>query len=254
MNNTVEIYNNILENLALFYGPSQKNNLISRKNQANGARFKTALTKTVLEPQNWYNTKSSIISNIMSGNNIGMAIGMFKNIEGINITTNDKQQTDVNLFVLFVNSNEDISKFRIINDVKYIPEQVNFVIAITTHAFEGSNISTLKNSIRAPDYFFNQFTYKEFSINIFNHIYQPQYEVIRNPNEVKEITEKYLIDLSSMGSIFLNDPVNKRLLGLPKIKVDGIIKETPDVYRIYQEQGINYRKVIASGMHNPFNK
>lgn len=253
MNNTAEIYNNILDNLAHFYGPSSINNLISRKKQ-NTASFNTALTKDVLAPQKWSNTKNAIINSIMSGNNIGMVIGVFKNIEGIKITTNDKPQTDVNLFVLFVNSNEDVSKFKIINNVTFVPTQVNFVIAITTHAFEGSNISTLKNSIRASDYFFNQFTYKEFSINIFDHIYQPQYEVIRNPDEVKEITAKYLIDLSSMGSIFLNDPVNKRLLGLPKINVDGIVKDTPDVYRIFQEQGINYRKVIASGMHNPFTK
>lgn len=253
MNNTAEIYNNILDNLALYYGPTPKNNLISRKKQ-NTASFNTALTKDALSPQKWSNTKNAIINSIMAGNNIGMAIGVFKNIEGIKITTNDKPQTDINLFVLFVNSNEDISKFKIINEVTFVPTQVNFVIAITTHAFEGSNISTLKNSIRASDYFFNQFTYKEFSINIFNHIYQPQYEVIRNPEEIEEITDKYLIDLSSMGSIFLNDPVNKRLLGLPKIKADGIVKNTPDVYRIFQEQGINYRKVIASGMHNPFTK
>lgn len=253
MNNTAEIYNNILDNLALYYGPAPKNNLISRKKQ-NTASFNTALTRTMLAPQNWSDTKNGIINSIMSGNNIGMAIGVFKNIEGIKITTNDKPQTDVNLFALFVNSNEDVSKFKIINEVTFVPTQVNFVIAITTHAFEGSNISTLKSSIRASDYFFNQFTYKEFSVNIFNHIYQPRYEVIRNPEEIKEITKKYLIDLSSMGSIFLNDPVNKRLLGLPKIKTDGIVKETPDVYRIFQEQGINYRKVIASGMHNPFTK
>lgn len=254
MNNTAEIYNNILDNLALYYGPTPNNNLISRKKQINGPRFDTAFTQSVLSPQKWSNTKNAIISSIMSGNNIGMAIGAFRNIEGINITTNDKPQPDIGLFVLFVNSNEDISKFKIINEVTFVPTQVNFVIAITTHAFEGSNISTLKNSIRAPDYFFNQFTYKEFSVNIFDHIYQPRYEVIRNPDEVKEITAKYLIDLSSMGSIFLNDPVNKRLLGLPKIKTDGIVKDTPDVYRIFQEQGINYRKVIASGMHNPFTK
>lgn len=253
MNNTAEIYNNILDNLALYYGPTPKNNLISRKKQ-NTASFKTALTQKVLSPQNWSQYKSAIINSIMAGNNIGMAIGAFINIEGINITTNDKPQPDIGLFVLFVNSNEDISKFKIINEVTFVPTQVNFVIAITTHAFEGSNISTLKNSIRAPDYFFNQFTYKEFSVNIFDHIYQPRYEVIRNPDEVREITDKYLIDLSSMGSIFLNDPVNKRLLGLPKIKADGIVKNTPDVYRIFQEQGINYRKVIASGMHNPFTK
>lgn len=253
MNNTVEIYNNILNNLALFYGPTPKNHLVSRK-KPDDPSFATALTKAELAPQKWSNTKSTIIGNIMSGNNIGMAIGVFKNIEGISITTNDKPQTDVNLFVLFVNSNDDVSKFKIVNNVTFVPDQVNFVIAITTHAFEGSNISTLKNSIRASDYFFNQFTYKEFSINIFNHIYQPQYEVIRNPDEVEEITDKYLIDLSSMGSIFLNDPVNKRLLGLPKIKADGIVKNTPDVYRIFQEQGVNYRKVIAGGMHNPFTK
>lgn len=253
MNNTAEIYNNILDNLALYYGPTPKNNLISRKKQ-NTASFNTALTQKVLSPQNWSQYKSAIINSIMAGNNIGMAIGAFRNIEGISITTNDKPQPDIGLFVLFVNSNEDISKFKIINEVTFVPTQVNFVIAITTHLFEGSNISTLKNSIRAPDYFFNQFTYKEFSINIFDHIYQPRYEVIRNPDEVREITDKYLIDLSSMGSIFLNDPVNKRLLGLPKIKADGIVKNTPDVYRIFQEQGINYRKVIASGMHNPFTK
>lgn len=253
MNNTAEIYNNILDNLALYYGPTPKNNLISRKKQ-NTASFKTALTQKVLSPQNWSQYKSAIINSIMAGNNIGMAIGAFINIEGISITTNDKPQPDIGLFVLFVNSNEDISKFKIINEVTFVPTQVNFVIAITTHAFEGSNISTLKNSIRAPDYFFNQFTYKEFSVNIFDHIYQPRYEVIRNPEEIEEITDKYLIDLSSMGSIFLNDPVNKRLLGLPKIKTDGIVKNTPDVYRIFQEQGINYRKVIASGMHNPFTK
>lgn len=254
MNNTAEIYNNILDNLALYYGPTPKNNLISRKKQINGPSFNTAFTQNVLSPQNWSQLKSAIINSIMAGNNIGMAIGAFRNIEGISITTNDVPQSDISLFVLFVSSNEDISKFNIINKVTFIPTAVNFVIAITTHAFEGTNISTLKNSIRASDYFFNQFTYKEFSIDIFNHIYQPRYEVIRNPNEVKEITDKYLIDLSSMGSIFMNDPVNKRLLGLPKIKADGIVKNTPDVYRIFQEQGINYRKVIASGMHNPFTK
>lgn len=252
MNNTAEIYNNILDNLVSFYGPTPSNNLISRKKQINGPRFDTVFTKGVLS--NWPQVKKGIIDSIMAGHNIGIAVGIFNNIEGIDIITNNKPQSYISLFVLFVSSNEDVSKFTIVNGVQFIPDDVNFVIAITTHAFEGTNIAALKGSIRASDYFFNQFTYKEFSVNIFNHIYQPRYEVIRNPDEVKEITDKYLIDLSSMGSIFLNDPVNKRLLGLPKIKTDGIVKNTPDVYRIFQEQGINYRKVIASGMHNPFTK
>lgn len=258
MNNTRDIYNNILDNLVKFYGPRSTNIIGKPRTSTTGANdpfLYSIFTSSAYQGENWKNAKNAIIQQIMKGNNILMSIGSFINIEGITITTNGKQQTIIPIYVIFISSNDDISKFIHINTRTAIDtNMVNFVIGITTHKFEGSNINAVKENIRASDYFFHQFNYKEFSIDIFNHVYQPRYELIRNAASIKQITDKYLIDLSSMGSIFMNDPVNKRLLGLPKISMEGIQKDIPDIYRIFQDQGINYRKVIASGTHNPFTK
>lgn len=257
MNNTRDIYNNILDNIAKFYGPHSPNIIGSPKtanSKANDPIFSSIFSASAYQGDNWTNAKNTIIKNIMNGRNVILSIGSFINIEGITIQTNGASQTIIPVYVMFVSNVakafSDYTK-NTRDDINL--NMVNFVIAISTHLNDG-NMNNVKEQVRASDYFFRQFDYKEFSIDIFNHIYQPRYELIRNPDTIKEITDKYLIDLSSMGSIFMNDPVNKRLLGLPKINVKGIRKDVPDVYRIFQDQGINYRKVISSGTHNPFAK
>ena len=257
MNNTRDIYNNILDNLAKFYGPRSLN-IIGRpktaKSTANNPIFSSVFSSLDYQGEKWTKAKETIIKNIMDGRNVILTIGYFINVEGITIETNGKPQTNIPIYVMFVNNVAKAFSEYTKNTRDGIDlSMVNFVIAISTHQIDG-NMNNVKEQVRASDYFFRQFDYKEFSIDIFNHIYQPRYELIRNPDIIKEITDKYLIDLSSMGSIFMNDPVNKRLLGLPKINVKGIRKDVPDIYRIFQDQGINYRKVISSGTHNPFAK
>lgn len=257
MNNTRDIYNNILDNLAKFYGPRSLNiigKFKTSKSKENDPIFSSIFSAPAYQGADWTKAKNIIIENIMNGRNVILTIGSLINIEGITIETNNKPQTTIPIYVMFVsNVAKAFSEYTKNTKADINLSMVNFVIAISTHLIDG-NMNNVKEQVRASDYFFRQFDYKEFSIDIFNHVYQPRYELIRNPDTIKEITDKYLIDLSSMGSIFMNDPVNKRLLGLPKINIKGIRKDVPDVYRIFQDQGINYRKVISSGTHNPFVK
>lgn len=257
MNNTRDIYNNILDNLVKFYGPHSLN-VIGRprtaKSTADDPIFSSIFSSPEYQGEKWTKAKNVIIKNIMDGKNVVLSIGSFINIEGIKIETNGGFQTNIPVYVMFVNdAAKAFSEYSKNTKAGIDLNMVNFVIGISTHQIDG-NMNIVKEQVRASDYFFRQFDYKEFSIDIFNHIYQPRYELIRNPDTIKKITDKYLIDLSSMGSIFMNDPVNKRLLGLPKFNIKGISKDVPDVYRIFQDQGINYRKVISSGTHNPFVK
>lgn len=262
MNNLKDIYNNVLDNIHKFYGHAFYN-------QVNGTgKVYTPINNVFFETANyvnmdWEELKNGIIQNyILSENasNFGLYLGAIIN-KGITIQDSDgNPQNNIPVYVLFTFKNTDIDTYTIVNYENINLKKVNFIINIITHVFQQTvssvnvNIDGIIKYIRAPQYFYRSFTYKEFSIDIFNHIYQPRFQLIDDPVKIKEITNKYLMDLSSMGSIFVNDPVNKRLLGLPKINENLIRKDYPDVYRIFQEQGVNYRKVITSGSHNPFSK
>lgn len=262
MNNLEDIYNNVLENIHKFYG-HEFYNRVNGKLQIpiSNVFFESASYKNV----NWENLKNDIIKQLIlsdNADNFGLYLGSIRN-QGITIKDdNGNIQETIPVYVLFTFKNNPINTFIIKNssNTHIDTTKVNFIINIITHVFQQNvssvnvNIDAIIKNMRAPEYFYRPFTYKEFSVDIFNHIYQPRFQLIDDPTKIKEITNKYLMDLSSMGSIFINDPVNKRLLGLPKINKDNIRKDYPDIYRIYQEQGINYRKVIASGSHNPFSK
>ena len=112
--------------------------------------------------------------------------------------------------------------------------------------------SMLSNGIN--ENFYRELSYMEMSVDIFNHTYQPTFQLINREEFIDGILKKYNIELQCMGSMFINDPVNKRLCGLPKINTTDIQKNYPDVFRILQDQGVNYRKIINSGVHNPFSK
>lgn len=258
MNNLRDIYNNVLDNIMNFYS--------SKYNKLSGKLHISSFAKYLDQKQyanNWEHLKSEIINKVLltpDKRNYAFHIG--------HIVTNDKEiiikpvQDIIPVYILFSSDNKPINEFHVLNNrennSRINTNQVVFVLNIITHKYEGTNTLNITKDMIAPEYFYRQFTYKEFSVDIFNHIYQPKFMLIRNSDKINEITDKYLIDLTSMGSIFINDPVNKRLLGLPKININNglfsIKKTTPDVFMILQDQGVNYRKVIASTSHNPFTK
>lgn len=254
MNNLKDIYNNVLDNIMNFY---------LNYNELSGKLYISSF-RTYLKQykESWEQHKSSIIEALLKPNKINFAFHIGY------IVTNDKEitikpvQDIIPVYILFSSDNKPINEFHVLNNSennsRINTNQVIFFINIITHKYEGPNTLNITKDMIAPEYFYRQFTYKEFSVDIFNHIYQPKFMLIRNSDKINEITDKYLIDLTSMGSIFMNDPVNKRLLGLPKININNglfsIKKTTPDVFMILQDQGVNYRKVIASTSHNPFTK
>lgn len=255
MNNLRDIYTNVFENIQKFYSSAHYNNEHGKLNIPISTIFDHEPYKSKWSSELYPKILNTIIDPSVN-TNIALYIGNFNNLDGIiDIETDNQKQTYIPIYITFSMKNTPINEYYVINQKGYInSEKVNFIINILTHKFEGSNTVNISNSVRAHEYFYRQFNYKEFSIDIFNHIYQPRFQLIRHPENIKSITDTYLIDLSSMGSIFINDPVNKRLLGLPKINIDGINKPMPDVFKILQDQGVNYRKVILSGSHNPFIK
>ena len=260
MNNLRDIYTNVLDNIYKFYSKVYNN----PKGKIYIPSF-VSIFDSNKYIQNWNTYKNLIIDSIMLYDvNFAFHIG------NISVNNNDliikPSQNVIPVYILFSHKNEPVNTYKLINgkkndkidNNKIDNNKINFIINILTHKYEGSNTINISSSIRASEYFYRQFTYKEFSIDIFNHVYQPKFQLITDSKVINDITNKYLIDLSSMGSIFLNDPVNKRLFGLPKINIGNnnvmIKKLIPDIYKILQDQGVNYRKVIASNSHNPFTK
>lgn len=273
MNNLSDIYNNIFTNIEDIYIKRDNPKVIIQ-----------GYYRSVFDiDDNWKKFKNYFINILLNNtdDNCGMHIG-YVYIDNENITYVDKEKKDVDKFdtrvfydknnnsreyivipvyIVFTTTNNKTNKDK--DNINYTilnkdPNNNNidtsklaFVINIVTH-----HVSSFTNKfeILAHEYFYRQFDFKQFSVNIFDHIYQPSFRLITSKEEISNIHDKYLIDFSSMGSIFINDPVNKYMFGLPKFNIDGLKKDFPDVYAIHQDQGINYRKVIANGSHNPFKK
>lgn len=268
MNNLREIYNNILTNIEdIYLKPNSKINtpFIGNSNLLKSLsinEYRNAIIDAILNNTDQYYIMLIGLIPIMSKyvNVTDVDVKDLNNIGGLSIKVNDQNYKNfeyynsnnnsffcIPVYVVFMKSNVD----NIVFNNKNINEKLCFVINIICHSCTSSANSKFK--IKAHELFFRQFDYKQFSVNIFNHIYQPSFELITDSEYIKnEIHNKYLIDYSSMGSIFSNDPVNKYLFGLPKFDIDGIKKDHPDVYKILQDQGVNYRKVISSKSHNPF--
>lgn len=251
MNKLEDIYNNVFENIKKFYSKEYNN--------AKG-KFIIPITSIFDQyPKNydgeeWIKNKNKIISSIMKDDktNYGLYIGTYAVKD---MTFNGNELNQIPVYILFTKINTEVNQYKILNIQSGIDQNIPcFIINIITHHFKDSNTSTISKSVLASEYFYRQFTYNEFSIDIFNHVWQPKFQLLNDEKSINDVTQKYLMDLSCMGSMFHNDPVNKRLLGLPKINTLGIVKKIPDVYRIFQHQGVNYRKVIASNSHNPFTK
>lgn len=268
MNNFSDIYNNIFTNIEDIYIKRNNPKVII---QGYGSVID-------INDESWKIFKNNFINLLLDtpSNNYGIHVG-YVYIDKENITYVDKEKKNVDkfdtrvfydknnnskeyieipvyiVFTTIAKNNKDNINYTILNKNNTIIDtsKLAFVINIVTH-----HISSFTNKfeILAHEYFYRQFDYKQFSVNIFDHIYQPSFRLITSKEEISNIHNKYLIDFSSMGSIFINDPVNKYMFGLPKFNVDGLKKDFPDVYAIHQDQGINYRKVIANGSHNPFKK
>ena len=265
MNNLRDIYNNIFTNIEDIYIYSNAKVMIQGYVPVIGIKAN--------QIDKWNDFKSFTINNYLINQkmNFGLHVGNVY-IDKQNITDiehgsnptlfniqniNNKEYIEIPVYIVFTtivknNKNEDINYTILNNNNNPIDtSKLAFVINIVTH-----HVSSFTNKfeILAHEYFYRQFDYKQFSVNIFDHIYQPSFRLITSKEEISKIHDKYLIDFSSMGSIFINDPVNKYMFGLPKFNIDGLKKDFPDVYAIHQDQGINYRKVIANGSHNPFKK
>lgn len=256
MNNLEDIYTNIFVNIENYY----YNYLKQRKIQ-----IPFIPTINFNEDNNWKAWKKSIINCLCNGTctkNIVQQIGYMEYLDGIKFE--DVTYYYIPVYIAFSNKNEEIiksippqqfnQKTIQYNGKEYnrAPPTISFFINIITHNLVKPNSSTL--SVGITDTFYRELSYMEMSVDIFNHIYQPNFEIINNSNKINDILTKYNIELQCMGSMFSNDPVNKRLCGLPKIITRNIVKEYPDIYRVLQNQGVNYRKVINSGTHNPFTK
>jgi len=79
------------------------------------------------------------------------------------------------------------------------------------------------------------------SINILNHMYQPKFRVIRNPEEITKILKDYNINLNQMPTMNYDDPVNFYYEAVPEDT--ELRKNLPDIYEIQRKDGIFYRKI-----------
>lgn len=251
MNNLKDIYTNIFTNIENYY-----TNYLNDK-------ITIPFTPSVdFKSEQWKNYREQVIRHLSNGtlrNNIVQQIGYMHYNDGIKYQ--NKTYNYIPVYIAFTVENKSILSYAKYpgNRVKYrneefepAPLSISFFINIITHIIPKTNSITLSAGIN--DIFYRELTYMEMSVDIFNHIYQPHFQLINTKDKIDDILNKYNIELPCMGSMFSNDPVNKRLCGLPKINTADIVKEYPDVYRVFQDQGVNYRKVINSGTHNPFTK
>lgn len=207
----------------------------------------------------------------ISSNNIGQLFDSYT----LDYTDGDKQYYRVNIpiHLWFISSIPKSESYTVVTnfDSTYKPNKPKpaFIICILTHHIFKTqskiNLKQLEKSIIAPEYFLRTFSYKEFSIDIFNHIYQPQFITMRDRKQIEDMLQQYMINLSSVASIYTSDPVNKRLLGLPSFSLTihttdlenndisyTFEKEYPDMYKILQSTNMTYRKVVYSKEKNPF--
>lgn len=266
MNSLTEIYENVLANVHKYY--LDKNNLsdsISVKN--------IDLSYFVTEAINGMDYGQKIASINIEGIT-GDITDIIENRKEVNDNNGNTMYTiNIPVHLWFISSLKNSKPHMSLTsfDNSYQPEKPAFVICILTHHMYNSSslshktaLKQLADSIMAPEYFLRVFSYKEFSVDIFDHIYQPEFMIIRNMKTIDNLLEHYMINLSSVASIYISDPVNKRLLGLPSFsktiiaKVNGITsrytftKEYPDMYKIIQPSNVTYRKVVYSKEKNPF--
>lgn len=263
MNSLKEIYNNVINNVKKYY--INENNLSGARKQ-----IMSNLDVFVQKAINGQNYGTKIATVAVSG----ITSDDIENIIDSNVKKSpDNNQYTVNIPVhlWFVSSNLRIQNYMTTTsfDNTYVLGKPAFIICILTHHMYNSsskiNLKQFTESIVAPEYFLRVFSYKEFSIDIFDHIYQPRFTIIRGKDTIDQILKQYMINLSSVASIYNSDPVNKRLLGLPSFTTTIVItgsggsssnltfnKEFPDMYKITQPSNITYRKVVYSKEKNPF--
>lgn len=251
MNNLEDIYTNIFTNIENYY-----------TNYLNDKITIPFIPSIDFKSKQWNSYRQNVIKCLSNGTcnkNIVQQIGYMQYNDGIQYQ--NKTYKYIPVYIAFTVENKSILNSVTLpaSRIKYrdeefepAPPHISFFINIITHIVPKTNSITLSSGI--SDIFYRELTYMEMSVDIFNHIYQPHFQLINNKDIINDILNKYNIELPCMGSMFSNDPVNKRLCGLPKINTNDIVKEYPDVYRVFQDQGVNYRKIINSGTHNPFTK
>lgn len=251
MNNLEDIYNNIFTNIENYY-----------QNYISDHKIYIPFSISVDFQSNAWDVFKKNIINQLSNNtlkkNIVIQIGYMLYTDGI--TYKGTKYYYIPVYIAFTVENVSIIPLKPLNpfqtkDGKTItpaPPEISFYINIITHMNTKPTSSMLSNGIN--ENFYRELSYMEMSVDIFNHTYQPTFQLINREEFIDGILKKYNIELQCMGSMFINDPVNKRLCGLPKINTTDIQKNYPDVFRILQDQGVNYRKIINSGVHNPFSK
>lgn len=246
MNSTRDIYQNIFNNIYKYYGPNRS--------------LSTPLNSTLPPDYSSWNKFCSAMYEqfINKGTNVGILVAKVPvKREEIEIIPPEEgnEQDSIPVWVWFV---ADGSKTvaSLTNNAQFDPQIVNFVISIVTHKHSSGTIDRLAKNVRCATLFYRQFDYREFSIDIFDHKYQPKFTLVRSPDKIDQFLKKYMINLTSVANIYLSDPVNKRMLGLPSIKnrEEGVTKEVPDVYVISQPMSVNYRKVVYTQSNDPFNK
>ena len=250
MNNLEDIYNNIFTNIENYY----------QKYISDHKIYIPFLISVDFKSNAWNVFKKSIINQLNNNtlkNNVVIKIGYMSYPDGI--TYKGTQYYYIPVYIAFTVENVFIKQEPLqpiqTKDGQTItpaPPEISFYINIITHMNTKPTSSILSNGIN--ENFYRELSYMEMSVDIFNHTYQPTFQLINKEEYINNILDKYNIELQCMGSMFSNDPVNKRLCGLPKINTTDIQKNYPDVFRILQDQGVNYRKIINSGVHNPFSK
>lgn len=251
MNNLEDIYNNIFTNIENYYQKYISDNKI----------YIPFILAVDFKSQAWNVFKKNIINQLNNNtlkNNDVTPIGYMSYPDGI--TYKGTQYYYIPVYIAFTVENVSIIPLKPLKPIQFkdgktvipAPPEISFYINIITHMNTKPNSSILSHKIN--ENFYRELSYMEMSVDIFNHTYQPTFQLINKEEFINNILDKYNIELQCMGSMFSNDPVNKRLCGLPKINTTDIQKNYPDVFRILQDQGLNYRKIINSGVHNPFSK
>ena len=82
----------------------------------------------------------------------------------------------------------------------------------------------------------------KMSINIMNHMYQPKFKIIQNPEDISKILLRYNITLDQMATMNFDDPVNNYIYAIPEI-LNEFNKSMPDIVEIQRPTGIFYRRI-----------
>ena len=180
-----------------------------------------------------------------------------KDILLIKALDNNKQ-----VYVKFAQSNKNFStmdpKIEILNDILKQSRKNKLSDLLKIMNNKKIRIIVIYNSYNAKNNKFDNkfeafgddhehlevFQVHKMAINIINHIYQSKY-ILLNNKQVELLKNLFNVSPKLLGSICINDPINKYYNGKPKK-----YNKRADIYKVIRKDGnIYYRRVISKKMN-----